>query len=288
MGKSLMQRFSACELTKSQLKIASYIMKNQKRILGMTAKKLGKEIGVSDATIIRFARVVGFEGYAELQEQIALELKEHSEKIGKHSLFDRYVMQFQKYNEQNDVGNEILRLMEENLETSIRQNTSELYERIADRLLKADRKVVIGLRGGNGVATQFARLLGHITSKVSVITTEGHDMVTKLTELDDEDAVVFLNFPRYFKIDEKMGSILAEQNVPIFLVTDSATSPIAKYAEEIVLVETEHCGFFHSMIGVTGVLEYLLILMCWRKPEEFRKRLQQRDAVLEEYLISKN
>ena len=65
-----MQRIAQYELTKSQIRIADYVAKNQKRILGMTAKELGREVGVSDATIIRFARTVGFGGYTDLQEQI--------------------------------------------------------------------------------------------------------------------------------------------------------------------------------------------------------------------------
>ena len=48
-------------------------------------------------------------------------------------------------------------------------------------------------------------------------------------------------------------------------------------------METEHCGFFHSMIGVEGVLEYLLILMCWKEPQTFRQKLIERDKVLDEY-----
>ncbi len=28
------------------------------------------------------------------------------------------------------------------------------------------------------------------------------------------------------------------------LITDSMESPVVKYADEVLLVETEHCGFF--------------------------------------------
>lgn len=39
------------------------------------------------------------------------------------------------------------------------------------------------------------------------------------------------------------------------------------------------------MLGVEAVLEYLMILMCWQQPEEFSKRLEKRDEILDEYLI---
>ena len=73
--------------------------------------------------------------------------------------------------------------------------------------------------------------------------------------------------------------------MPILLVTDSMLSPFAKYTSDILLVETEHFGFFHSMIGVEAVLEYLMMLMCWKEPEVFREHLNQRDRAWEDYLL---
>ena len=58
MDTTLMNRIMEYSLTKGQGKIADYILKNQKRVLGMTAKEIGKEIGVSDASVIRFARTI--------------------------------------------------------------------------------------------------------------------------------------------------------------------------------------------------------------------------------------
>lgn len=130
------------------------------------------------------------------------------------------------------------------------------------------------------------KIVGNLTDKVSAVTEESHDQLAKLTELDESDAAIFLNFPRYYKIDEKIGEILSERNVYCCLITDSMESPVVKYADEVLLVETEHCGFFHSMIGGEGVLEYLLILMCWKEPQTFRQKLIERDKVLDEYRLT--
>lgn len=130
------------------------------------------------------------------------------------------------------------------------------------------------------------KIVGTSYRKVSAVTEESHDQLAKLTELDESDAAIFLNFPRYYKIDEKIGEILSERNVYCCLITDSMESPVVKYADEVLLVETEHCGFFHSMIGVEGVLEYLLILMCWKEPQTFRQKLIERDKVLDEYRLT--
>lgn len=273
------------EFTKSQMKIADYVTKNPKRVIGLTARELGKEIGVSDATIIRFTRAAGFDGYAEFQEQIRKDLREKNNKIGKYSLYDRYAIQIKKHNEGHGRVEEALRLMEMNLETSIHQNSEESYERIVSAILGAGTKMIIGLRGGLAPARQFARLLAMITTDTRVITGDDQESLTSLMDLSEKDIAVFLNFPRYYKVDEKISGILKKNHVKIVLITDSMASPVAKYAWEVLLVETEHCGFFHSMIGVEAVLEYLVILMCWKQPEIFSERLGKRDSILDEYLI---
>ena len=285
MDQKVLQKIEDMHFTKSQARIADYIVKNPKRIAGMTAREAGKEIGVSDATVIRFARALGFEGYPQLQEQIQKELRENNDKIGRHSLYDRYVLQMKRYEEGHGHMKEVLRLMAMNLETSIRQNQEESYGRVASALLKADAKVIIGLRGGQAPAQQFSRLLSMITKNTMVITKDDQESLTSLMDLSEKDLAVFLNFPRYYKVDEKIAGILKKKGVRIVLITDSMASPVAKDAWEILLVETEHCGFFHSMLGVEAVLEYLMILMCWQQPEKFARRLGERDQILDEYLL---
>ena len=266
MEKELAYQIAHAELTKGQVRLAGYILKNQTRVLGMTALEVGREVGMSDASVIRFCRAVGYSGFANLKVQLQKELSLHSEKIGKHSLYDRFVMQEEKYSKDELDLSEMLTLMGGNLENSLRQNPAATFHTVADKLPSARKKIIIGLRGGKGCAVRFARLLQFLSSDVACISDEGQDELCSLAELTGQDVVLVL----------------------YFVITDSMASPFVKGAQAVLLADTEHCGFFHSMIGVEGILEYLLILMCWAQPESFRAKLQQRDAILAEYREDKN
>ena len=50
------------KLSKGQKIIAQYIMKNYDKAAFMTAAKLGKTVGVSESTVVRFAIELGYEG----------------------------------------------------------------------------------------------------------------------------------------------------------------------------------------------------------------------------------
>ena len=235
MEKELAYQIAHAELTKGQVRLAGYILKNQKRVLGMTALEVGREVGMSDASVIRFCRAVGYSGFANLKVQLQKELSLHSEKIGKHSLYDRFVMQEEKYSKDELDLSEMLTLMGGNLENSLRQNPAATFHTVADKLLSARKKIIIGLRGGKGCAVRFARLLQFLSSDVACISDEGQDELCSLAELTGQDVVLVLNFSRFYRIDEKMAEMLAAQQVPYFVITDSMASPFVKGAQAVLL-----------------------------------------------------
>ncbi len=64
------------KLTKTGKKIAEYISKNPKKVIVLSALELGKEIGVSDASILRFSKNIGFNKFNDFKNYIAMELSE--------------------------------------------------------------------------------------------------------------------------------------------------------------------------------------------------------------------
>jgi len=62
------------QFTKTDWKIVQYIKKNIKKFISLSAQELAKEIGTSDASIIRFSQKVGYSGLNELKYIMQKEL----------------------------------------------------------------------------------------------------------------------------------------------------------------------------------------------------------------------
>ena len=56
--------------SKGQKKIATAILQDYDKVAFMTAAQLGRLVGVSESTVVRFASELGFEGYAEFQRAV--------------------------------------------------------------------------------------------------------------------------------------------------------------------------------------------------------------------------
>lgn len=54
--------------SKGQRYIADYICNNYDKAVDMTAARLGKIVGVSESTVVRFATELGFKGYPAVPE----------------------------------------------------------------------------------------------------------------------------------------------------------------------------------------------------------------------------
>ena len=58
------------QFSKGQKKIAAAILNDYDKIAYMTASRLGRLVGVSESTVVRFAGMLGYDGYSELREAI--------------------------------------------------------------------------------------------------------------------------------------------------------------------------------------------------------------------------
>jgi Transcriptional regulators len=58
-------------LSSSQTKVASYIMAYPEKVLDYTALQIAKEADVSEATVVRFCREIGYKGYPEFKIKLA-------------------------------------------------------------------------------------------------------------------------------------------------------------------------------------------------------------------------
>ena len=61
---------NAHTFSKGQRLIAKYITESYDKAAFMTAAKLGKKVGVSESTVVRFAVELGYDGYPSMQKAI--------------------------------------------------------------------------------------------------------------------------------------------------------------------------------------------------------------------------
>ncbi|MCR5809865.1 MAG: MurR/RpiR family transcriptional regulator [Lachnospiraceae bacterium] len=274
---TLAERIKESKLTKTQEKIANYFLKNQERVGKLSSQEVAQEIGVSDASIIRFSRVIGFSGYAELKDHIYGMLVDNA--FSGLSLSERMDQNAGKYGNESP-EKRFVEIAHRNVDNVLKYNKIEDVEDLADRIVAAERRYIVGLRGCRGIALNCSRILAFMLPSVNCITDGECASISMLQDLTDKDVFVLFVFSRYYKVDLNYLEIARGRGAYIAIVTDETAGALSSYADRIFTIPTENMAFYHSTIGATLFSDLLLNII--EKRVDCRSRIEERDEILKE------
>ena len=278
MLQVLEKKMVGLSLTKVQKRIADYFIKNQERIGNLSSLEVAKEIGVSDASVIRFSRKIGYDGYAALKRDIYDNLADQVlDGIGRLRTTERFFIAKDRFSKEN-MREMFLELMEQNLKESVRANRQEDFELAVKTIHQAHRKLVIGFHSCRGIALQFSRLLSIVEPDVSLMLASDPEDYVRLQNLREGDVVIVFSFARYYQADVDFIRYAKRKRVKIILITDSVLAPHAKRADIVFIAATSYMSFFSSQAGVNCIAEYLIALLT--KTYDYVPRLDERDSLM--------
>jgi DNA-binding MurR/RpiR family transcriptional regulator len=278
MENIIRERIKNAHLTKAQRLIADYFVKNQDKVCNLSSLEVAKEIGVSDASIIRFSRAIGFDGYSDLKDHLYNMFVVNAR--GSISLSERLTKNSEKHGENSLT---FQKLVQQNVDSVFQNNDSADFDRVAEWIVNAGARYVVGLRGCRGLSFKFGRILSFMLPNVHTITDGECSSIQNLQDICANDVMIMFVFSRFYKIDLRYLEMAREKGSKICIVTDEIASPVSPYADILLLVSSSSVSFYHSTIGSDVAAEYLLNLVGSRI--DFRERLDERDRITQDQRI---
>lgn len=269
MENIFLEMFQKTNFTKSQKKIAQYCIDTQFGICGKSLRQFAAEADVSEVSVLNFVRKLGYEGYAEFKEWVFDQMRSQT---GFDTETNRSLTQRLESNRQGrsegSVLESYLRLTLNNVEKTLLQNRPELYDEVADTLLKSKRIFVVGFRSAAGVAERFALGLQHLMKNIYYIDDVHRGLIQTLSKAGKGDTFFITCLSRYYKQDIAIFKMAKEQGVHIVALTDSAIAPVAIYADQLLIGSVDSISFFNSEIGMLAIYEYFVALLTERLGKE--------------------
>lgn len=265
------------ELTKSQRKVAGYILKNPMDVAFSTIDRLAHKVGTSTTTIVRLALFLGFSGYAEFQNELKNLLKNRMEPSVKLDL------NIGDGGEQDGAVKEILDQQLANLNTTFNNIPGRQVTEAAGALAKAGVIYTIGYRSCFSVAHYLYYNLNRIFGRCTLLASPGGDVYEKVFEIGKEDVVVAISMPRYIKDVLRTVEIARERGAFVIAITDSPLSPLAEHADIVFPVECKSPDFHNSVFAAFLVAELLISVCTMANPDQARQNLRNAEAVLRRF-----
>lgn len=273
------EKIKNVKLTKSQAKIAEYFLKNPERVGIGSSMEIAREIGVSDVSVIRFSRAIGYDGFTEMKNDILNHMVNSMSKGNANLSLEERFYANQLEHENQITKQEYINLIQYDIQKTIEQNDTEKFEQVVKMLLKSKHKYIAGRRGSMGVADRTAWLLRFVLDHVISITDAGTGAIGSLQDISKEDCLIMFSVSRYYKGDIELVKIAKKRKAKICVITDSFLSPFVSYADVILVAETKQLSFFHSAISLTTIAEYIIARVAQCCPDAYYEKVKERDAL---------
>lgn len=278
--EQLKDALRSARLTKTSRRIGAFILDHETDACFMTSTELAQELEVSEASVIRFARALGFSGYMEFQKNLR---KSHTEKLGRISSavavpYER--LQASMASEPGDYIQEFLMNTQTNITSVIRNNPKETFDAAIDLLASSRRKYIVASRANTGVASYCNLLLRHQLPDVIPTWESSVNVIDHMCDVGPEDCVLLFSFPRYSEMDRQAMQMAEDAGARILVVTDRPSAPMAQYATVLLTVDVDTGTFFNSYVGVQLVMEILCAGLSRRSGQVTAEKLQRIDRYI--------
>ena len=279
--KSVTELIHNSNLTKTQKMIAKYILDNYSDACFMTSTEIATELGVSESSVIRFSRSLGFSGFMDFQKELR---KDYQDKVLSISsavtVPSQRVAQRTKLEAHTDSIERHFKNAVNNLETVFKVNSMLSFEKAADIILSSKHKYIAASRGNSCLCDYFSLYLKQMLPRVIITNTASLMPIDHMCSISKDDCLILFSFPRYSSIDKVTAEIAKEAGANIIIVTDKPSSELAPYATVLLTVPVDSDAFFNSMVAAQFVAEAILDTLS-QKVKGIEKRLRKIDQYLD-------
>ena len=261
------------QLTKAQKQVTQYIMDHYEESIFLTAAKLAKKTGVSEATVVRFAQILGFDGYPKLQQMLRKNLQSHLTTV------TRLEQTVKNIRTDGDILTKIMQEDIRNLSETLRDISLETFRQAVTDMKNARHIYVVGLRGAHAPALVLALYLRFLGKRASPVIPGYGDVWNTLHGMGNEDLVIGISLPRYTKLTIEILEYAKGNGARVGAITDSFVSPLARNADWVLPVHSRLDSFIESFTAAMSIVNALLTALSVQNPEETMKALKEREVL---------
>lgn len=264
------------KMSKSQKKIAQYLINHPETAPFLTAAKLAKNVGVGEATVIRFAFFLNYKGYPDLQRHLQEALKR------KYTSAEIFTKTADKTDEPRNTLKEILVDDIQNLKNTLNQLDLETFEKAVAEIRKANRIYIVAYRSAASLGMFLQFYLDLLLQNTKMIH-HADGVSEQLLDLQSDDLVIGFGFSRYTKRTVEVLKYVKQQEAKTLVITDHFLSPLVPYSDIALIASTEINSFIDSFSAPFSIVSALITAVTRAEHKKVAKRLNELEELWENF-----
>ncbi len=263
------------QLTKSERRIANYLRKNQEESAFLSAGEIAGRLGLSEATLVRFARTLGFSSYPAMRTVLQQAFRHrvtHAARLQGRlddlrqggDIFERLVVSDIDY-------------LSQALETVDRQALRKTVDLIRSR----DRIYVFGVGPSISLVDLLEIRLKRFGKQIFALTTAGREILESLILMDKDDLLIVICF---FDVSSTLQLVLDyanEVSCPVIMLTDTLGAIIGDKADVVLAARRGPMAEFHSLVVPMTIINTILLAVANENRQQVMENLDKLDQMRE-------
>ncbi len=263
--------------SKGQKRIARYITESYDKAAFMTANRLGKTVGVSESTVVRFAVDLGFDGYPSMQKAMQEMV------LNRLTSVQRLEVANDRIGDQDVVSMVLHSDMEKLRQTSETVDRSE-FRAAVNAILKAKRVYILGVRSVAPLANFLGYYLNYMFNNVHVISgVSAGEMFEKIVSVNSEDVVIAFSFPRYSSSTTKGAKYCRSAGATVIGITDSKLSPLGQCSDHVLVAKSDMVSLVDSIVAPLSLVNALIVAVASKREKELSQTFANLERIWDEY-----
>lgn len=265
------------DFSKGQRAIAKFIIENYEKAAYMTAASLGSRTGVSESTVVRFALKLGYEGYPEMQRALQELTRTKLTSVQRMEVTNTLIGNA-------DILAKVLLSDIDKIRRTLDEIDRNAFYEATDKIASARNIYIVGVRASSSLAGFLNFGLRMIFDNIRFIqTSSGSEIFEQLMRIESEDVMIAISFPRYSKRIINAVAFARSRGAGIVALTDSAKSPIAGYADQLLTACSDMASFADSLVAPLSIINAMIVALSRKKSDELRERLRELEKIWDEY-----
>lgn len=247
--ESVMHKIRSCyeDMGRSEKRIADYMLNNTQKLISLSISELAQSCGSGDATVVRFARRLGFSGYQELKLSLAAE-------INSTSAIDNTILK-------SDSCYEIFIKRINHISSSLKNTESVLdntqLENAANSIMGARRVVIFGLGNSAAVAMDAAHKFLRLGIDAQAVC-DNHMQAIVASHLDSDTVAIGISHSGSSKDIVEAMQLAKNKKAKTVCITNYGNSPILQYSDIRLFTQSEETK--RSILAMSSKIAQLAIL----------------------------
>lgn len=253
-------------LSKSQKRIADYLLTSQREAAFMTASRMAGILDVDVATITRFAQRLGYPGYPELLAEVQHEVREEMVSGGRV---------LEGTGERSRLCLRTMAGELENLDRTLSTISAQSLQRALDVISDARAIYLVGQHTAEFMAHNFMLRLMLLGFKTSVVIGDEVALSFVLSTVGPGDVIIGFGFSGYARDVSAALQIGREHGATTIAITGSDVSAVARSADIALVCSAVSSMQLPSETAATALIESMFVALGAERQQVFQRTLKE-------------